>query len=82
MVFDVALIFRPLSLATLHVRSSVTADGFYRKLGYVAVGERFHGTERTIMMEKRRARRPPLARFGVAGCQRQKSRNGVADSSL
>jgi hypothetical protein len=29
-----------------------TAEGFYRKLGYVAVGEKLYGTERTIMMEK------------------------------
>ena len=46
---------RTRSVATLHVQSSVTAEGFYRNLGYVAVGEKFHGTERTIMMEKRLA---------------------------
>jgi GNAT superfamily N-acetyltransferase len=44
---------RERSVATLHVQSSTTAEGFYKKLGYVAVGEKFHGTERTIMMEKR-----------------------------
>jgi GNAT superfamily N-acetyltransferase len=43
---------RAKSMATLHVQSSVTAEGFYKKLGYVAVGEKLHGTERTIMMEK------------------------------
>jgi GNAT superfamily N-acetyltransferase len=43
---------RARSVTTLHVQSSITAEGFYKKLGYVAVGEKFHGTERTIMMEK------------------------------
>jgi hypothetical protein len=43
-------------VATLSVQSSITAEGFYKKLGYVAVGEKVSGTERTIMMEKRLAR--------------------------
>ena len=43
---------RARSVATLHVQSSITAESFYRKLGYVAVGEKFHDGERTIMMEK------------------------------
>ena len=43
---------RARSVTTLHVQSSITAEGFYKKLGYVAVGEKFHGTERTILMEK------------------------------
>ena len=36
-------IARTRTAATLHVQSSVTAEGFYRNLGYVAVGEKFHG---------------------------------------
>ncbi len=47
---------RERSVATLSVQSSITAEGFYKKLGYVAVGEKVSGTERTIMMEKRLAR--------------------------
>jgi len=43
---------RARSVTTLHVQSSITAEGFYKKLGYVAVNEKFHGAERTIMMEK------------------------------
>jgi GNAT superfamily N-acetyltransferase len=43
---------RARAVATLHVQSSITAEGFSRTLGYVAVGEKLHGTERTIMMEK------------------------------
>jgi GNAT superfamily N-acetyltransferase len=43
---------RTRSVTTLHVQSSTTAEGFYKKLGYVAVGEKFHGTERTIVMLK------------------------------
>jgi GNAT superfamily N-acetyltransferase len=44
---------RTRSVATLHVQSSITAEGFYRKLGYVAVRDHLHGTERTIIMQKR-----------------------------
>jgi len=47
---------RERSVAMLSVQSSITAEGFYKKLGYVAVGEKVSGTERTIMMEKRLAR--------------------------
>ena len=38
--------------ATLSVPSSITAQGFYEKLGFNAVGESFHGDERTIVMER------------------------------
>jgi hypothetical protein len=31
---------------------SITAEGFYRKLGFVFVREKFHGEERTIIIEK------------------------------
>ena len=44
---------RSRSVTTLHVQSSTTAEAFYKKLGYVATGEKFHDNERTIMMEKR-----------------------------
>lgn len=37
---------------TLSVPSSITAQGFYEKLGFHAVGESFHGDERTIIMER------------------------------
>jgi GNAT superfamily N-acetyltransferase len=40
------------AVPTLSLQSSVTAEGFYRKLGYVAVGDGLLGTERTIMMQK------------------------------
>ncbi|NTJ66759.1 GNAT family N-acetyltransferase [Agrobacterium rhizogenes] len=39
-------------IATLSVPSSITAQGFYEKLGFNAVGESFHGDERTIVMER------------------------------
>ncbi len=38
--------------ATLSVPSSITARGFYEKLGFNTVGESFHGDERTIIMER------------------------------
>lgn len=38
---------------TLRVPSSLTAEGFYRRLGYEVQGEQFHGAERTIIMQKR-----------------------------
>jgi GNAT superfamily N-acetyltransferase len=50
---------RSRSVTTLHVQSSTTAEGFYKKLGYIAVGEKFHDNERTIMMEKRLDGRRP-----------------------
>jgi GNAT superfamily N-acetyltransferase len=40
------------AVPTLYLQSSVTAEGFYRKLGYVAVGDGRLGAERTIMMQK------------------------------
>ncbi|MBK4990009.1 GNAT family N-acetyltransferase [Pseudomonas sp. S36] len=47
--------------ALLKVPSSVTAQGFYAKLGYRKVREVLHGLERTVVMEKSladRARQP------------------------
>ena len=37
----------------LSVSSSVTAEGFYKKLGYMVLRDEYYGTERTIIMEKR-----------------------------
>jgi predicted N-acetyltransferase YhbS len=37
---------------TLVVPSSVTAEGFYAKLGFKAVRDSYHGDERTIIMER------------------------------
>ncbi|MFF7063715.1 GNAT family N-acetyltransferase [Pseudomonas sp. NPDC008258] len=37
----------------LRVPSSITAQGFYTRLGYRKVRDEFHGNERTIIMEKR-----------------------------
>ncbi len=39
-------------IAKLTVQSSITAEPFYAKLGYLAVGDRYHGEERTIVMER------------------------------
>jgi GNAT superfamily N-acetyltransferase len=38
--------------SNLSVPSSITAEGFYRKLGFVFVRDEFHGDERTIVMKK------------------------------
>lgn len=43
---------RERNVAKLTVPSSVTSEGFYRKMGYGKVGDRYHGAERTITMEK------------------------------
>ena len=43
---------RTISITTLSVASSVTAKGFYNKLGYSPVHEAVHGKARTIIMEK------------------------------
>lgn len=36
----------------LTVPSSITAEGFYQKLGYKALRDEYYGEERTIIMEK------------------------------
>lgn len=36
----------------LTVPSSVTAEAFYARLGFKAVGDSYHGDERTIIMER------------------------------
>lgn len=43
---------RGLGIEVLRVPSSITAERFYKKLGYSAVRETFHGEERTIVMER------------------------------
>lgn len=39
-------------VSQLCVPSSITAEGFYRSLGYSAIRDEYHGEERTIIMEK------------------------------
>lgn len=39
-------------VSRLRVPSSITAEGFYRSLGYSTVRDEYHGEERTIIMEK------------------------------
>ncbi|TDV58142.1 GNAT family acetyltransferase [Pseudomonas graminis] len=39
-------------VSQLRVPSSITAEGFYRSLGYSAIRDEYHGEERTIIMEK------------------------------
>lgn len=41
------------NIEVLHVPSSITAEGFYLKLGFQKVRDEFHGAERTIIMERR-----------------------------
>jgi N-acetylglutamate synthase-like GNAT family acetyltransferase len=40
------------NLPQLTVPSSITAEGFYAKLGFLAVRDEYHGAERTIIMQK------------------------------
>lgn len=39
-------------ITTLSVPSSITAQGFYEKLGFNSVSDSFYGDERTIIMER------------------------------
>lgn len=39
-------------VSLLRVPSSITAEGFYRSLGFRKLRDEFHGAERTIIMEK------------------------------
>jgi predicted N-acetyltransferase YhbS len=36
----------------LRVPSSLTAEGFYRRLGFQVVGEQVEGEERTLIMQR------------------------------
>ena len=40
------------NVARLRVPSSITAEGFYQKLGYISLRDEYYGEERTIIMEK------------------------------
>jgi GNAT superfamily N-acetyltransferase len=48
----VELLARKQFVDTLSVPSSITAQGFYQRRGYVVVREELHGDERTIIMKK------------------------------
>lgn len=41
------------NISSLMVSSSITAEAFYKKLGYLAVRNEYYGEERTIIMEKK-----------------------------
>ncbi|MDN3224199.1 GNAT family N-acetyltransferase [Pseudomonas nunensis] len=41
------------NIKVLRVPSSITAEGFYLKLGFQKIRDEFHGAERTIVMERR-----------------------------
>lgn len=43
---------RQSGLSSLSVPSSITAEGFYKNLGYVAIRDEYFGEERTIIMKK------------------------------
>jgi N-acetylglutamate synthase-like GNAT family acetyltransferase len=43
---------RKANIPCLTVSSSITAEGFYRKLGYRVLRNEYYGEERTIIMEK------------------------------
>ncbi|TFF38668.1 GNAT family N-acetyltransferase [Pseudomonas sp. RIT623] len=47
-------------VTALRVPSSITAEGFYARLGYQKLRDEFHGGERTIIMEK-----PDLSQQGA-----------------
>ncbi len=44
---------RKKNISCLTVSSSITAEGFYQKLGYSALRNEYYGEERTIIMEKK-----------------------------
>ena len=46
-------IARESGLDALTVPSSITAEAFYARLGFVAVRDSYYGEERTIIMERR-----------------------------
>lgn len=48
-------------IKALRVPSSITAEGFYRTLGYEKIRDELHGEERTIVMEKSLSAEPVTA---------------------
>ena len=50
---EIARTARERKIPALTVPSSVTAEAFYAKLGFIAVRDSYHGDERTIIMERR-----------------------------
>lgn len=46
------------NISCLTVSSSITAEGFYRKIGYNALRDEYYGEERTIIMEKKLSELP------------------------
>lgn len=40
------------SISTLSLPSSITAEGFYKRLGYATIGEVYEGVEKIIVMTK------------------------------
>ena len=44
---------RSKGIKKLSVPSSITAERFYAKLGYAPIRDTYHGTELTILMERR-----------------------------
>ncbi|KOX98401.1 GNAT family N-acetyltransferase [Pseudomonas nunensis] len=44
---------RDANIKILRVPSSITAEGFYLKLGFQKIRDEFHGVERTIIMAQR-----------------------------
>jgi GNAT superfamily N-acetyltransferase len=49
---EVEKLARDRNIAALSVPSSITAEGFYARLGFEAVRDSYHGDERTIIMER------------------------------
>ncbi|MEZ5863210.1 MAG: GNAT family N-acetyltransferase [Geminicoccaceae bacterium] len=49
---ELEVLCRTRGLTRQTVRSSITAEGFYTRLGFVAVRDQYVGAERTIIMER------------------------------
>ncbi|QCF27156.1 GNAT family N-acetyltransferase [Hydrocarboniclastica marina] len=43
---------RDAGMQILSVPSSITAEAFYARLGFIPISERYHGDERTMIMER------------------------------
>ncbi|QXH55099.1 GNAT family N-acetyltransferase [Pseudomonas maumuensis] len=56
-------------VTALRVPSSITAQGFYARLGYRKLRDEFHGAERTIVMEKSTLTISEAARALNASCE-------------
>ena len=63
LMIEIELRAREAGVTVLSVPSSLTAEPFYTKLGFLTVRDVYHGNERTLVMEKALSSRHPIGLY-------------------